>query len=73
MPDYKQEQRPMGYNVFGDIGTLMTPDPSEQILVQYAGTNFDFHAPAEHTIDGEVFDLELQIVHYATKQPITTY
>lgn len=30
---------------------------------EYKAFRYDFHAPSEHTIDGQVFPLELQILH----------
>jgi carbonic anhydrase len=30
---------------------------------EYKAYSYDFHAPSEHTIDGQVFPLELQILH----------
>ena len=31
----------------------------------YHGLEFHFHQPAEHTIDGKTFDLEMHTVHQA--------
>lgn len=36
----------------------------DYLKIKYDALQFHFHAPSEHTIDGEFRDLELHIVHY---------
>ena len=42
--------------------SLITP---EKYVVLYEEIQFHIHAPSEHTVDGEHYDMELHIVHLA--------
>ena len=45
-----------------EISALYTLDINGDLL-EYQAQQLHFHTPAEHTIDGKIFDLELHIVH----------
>jgi len=46
------------YQVQGNFGTLALPDG------EYEAKQFHLHFPAEHTVDGKLYDGELHIVHF---------
>merc|ERR1712183_798430 len=35
----------------------------------FSATQFHFHAPSEHTVDGKYYDLEMHVVHHYAGEP----
>lgn len=46
-----------------NLGKIVQPDGSV-----YHGEEIIFHTPAEHTINGKKFDMEIQVVHYGVSK-----
>ena len=63
--------------VLRDANTIVTSLTDGQFEIEFADGSkslftplqFHWHAPSEHTVEGNVYDLELHIVHYYKDQP----
>ena len=73
MPNYIRQDLNDTYIVLGDMGELVTPNPTSLYASSYAAWGMYFHAPSEHTLDGSGFDAEVQFIHSAVEQPINEY
>ena len=51
------------YKITGDFGSMTAVDVSKSNNSTYSVTGFNFHAPAEHTLDGHQYALEMHIKH----------
>ena len=73
MPHWIKKDLNVTYMVFGDLGTYTNANPASFAISEYQAFQFHFHAPSEHTINGNYYDLEMHIVHNAISQPLTEY
>jgi carbonic anhydrase len=51
------------YKITGDFGSMTAVDVSKSNNNTYSCTGFNFHAPAEHTLDGHQYALEVHVKH----------
>ena len=73
MPYWVKQNLNVTYAVYGDLGTYINSNPTSLSLSEYQGYQFHWHAPSEHTLNGNHYDLEMHIVHFSNYQPITEY
>mmetsp|Transcript_4791 Transcript_4791/g.639 ORF Transcript_4791/g.639 Transcript_4791/m.639 type:complete len:120 (-) Transcript_4791:214-573(-) len=51
----------------------MQTKPDDGTNKTYLAKYFDIHAPGEHSIDGEICDLELQVFHELREDPYDVF
>jgi len=67
----KVDETAYSLKVNGSFSKLRATDVDGHVY-EFEAIQFHFHAPAEHTINGHQYDLELHIVHQMTPQSAST-
>ena len=57
------------YKVSGSFGTLTAVNVDRTANFTYSSAQFHFHAPSEHSVGGDLYPVELHIVHVLTSSP----